>query len=181
MFANSRQWCENRFNEAAVNAVKNCRLIVLGHTPCTLSFTSGLHKEIRECNSPQYLLNKRLMLLALVENSSSLPCSVEDPAVCNAFNDVFQGKQVDWQRAELRGCLGRVPETLDNFKDTGTSSDLYKYLMLYGITWAVVYFLLICFFCLIKKTTEFDAIIYQPKDPTENILMKLMRPMTPWS
>ncbi|GBE62204.1 hypothetical protein BOVATA_036970 [Babesia ovata] len=132
MFANSRQWCENRFNEAAVNAVRNCRLIVRGNVPCTLSLTSGTHKEIRECNSPQYLVNKRLMLLALVDNASSLSCSIEDPAVCNAFNDVLVGKHVDWKRAELRGCLGQVPENLDKFKDRGTSSDLYKYLMLYA-------------------------------------------------
>eukprot|EP00371_Babesia_bovis_P000437 XP_001609084.1 hypothetical protein [Babesia bovis T2Bo] len=181
MFANSRQWCENRFNEAAVNAVRNCRLIVRGNVPCTLTMTSGLHKEIRECNSPQYLLSKRLMLLALVENTSRLPCSVADPAVCNAFNEVLSGRDVDWSRGELRGCLGKIPESLDAFIDAATSSDLYKYLMLYSIIWAVVFFLLICFFYLMKHTTEFDAIIYQAKDPTENIIVKIMQPFTPWS
>ncbi|ORM40608.1 uncharacterized protein BXIN_1927 [Babesia sp. Xinjiang] len=181
MFANSRQWCETRFNDAAVNAVRNCRLIVSGNVPCNISMTSGVHKEIRECNSPRYLINKRLMLLALVENTSQLPCSVEDPTVCNAFNDVLLGKSVDWSRGDLRGCLGKVPESLDAFQDTATSSDLYKYLVLYSISWAVLFFILICFFYLMKHTTEFDAIIYQAKDPTENILIKIMQPLTPWS
>ncbi|CDR97729.1 membrane protein, putative [Babesia bigemina] len=181
MFANSRQWCENRFNDAAVNAVRNCRLIVRGNVPCNLSIISGTHKEIRECNSPQYLVNKRLMLLALVDNASALSCSIEDPAVCNAFNDVFTGKYVDWKRAELRGCLGQVPENLDKFKDRGSSSDLYKYLMLYAISWAIVYVLFICFFYIMKRTTEFDAIIYQPKNPAENIVLRFTRPLTPWS
>ncbi|GFE55410.1 hypothetical protein protein [Babesia ovis] len=143
--------------------------------------TSGLHKEIRECNSPQYLMSKRLMLLALVENTSMLSCSVADPAVCNAFSDVLSGKVVDWSKGELRGCLGKVPKNLDAFRDTATASDLYKYLMLYSITWAVVFVLLICFFYLMKHTTEFDAIIYQAKDPNENIVIKIMQPLTPWS
>lgn len=181
IFANSKQWCENRYNDAAVNAVKNCRLIIQGNIPCAISFKSGMYKEIRECNSPRYLLNKRLMLVALVHKNSTLPCSVEDPTVCNAFNDALQGKAVDWSRTELKGCLGKLPSTLDSFMDTGTSSDLYKYLVLYDITWAVVYFLLVCLFYLMKHTTEFDAILYQPVHQSENIIIKIMRPLTPWS
>ncbi|KAK1441786.1 hypothetical protein BgAZ_501180 [Babesia gibsoni] len=181
IFVNSQQWCANRYNDAVVNAVKNCRAIIKGSIPCQMSFKSGLHKEIRECNSPTYLLNKRLMLVALANKKSSLPCSIEDPAVCTAFNDSLLGKAVDWTKPELKGCLGKLPKTLDDYIDTRSLSDLYKYLLLYDITWAVVYFLMICFFYLMKHTTEFDAIIYQPFHQSENILIKIMRPMTPWS
>ncbi|KAK2198088.1 hypothetical protein BdWA1_001093 [Babesia duncani] len=179
IFANPRQWCAVRMNEAAVNAVRNCRLIVSDKTACSIGIKTVLHKEIRRCNSTDYLIERNMMLLALSEPNAK--CSVQTTAVCLAYKEVYYGREVDWNKEELRGCLGPKFDDIEKFIDRNNSSDLYKYALLFNITWSVCYFLIVCLFNFIKSVTEFDAIIYQPKDPSESIIIKMIRPLTPWS
>ncbi|EKX74192.1 uncharacterized protein BEWA_042300 [Theileria equi strain WA] len=179
VFVNSRQWCERRFDESAVNAVKNCRFIITGSLPCKLDLEAFNHHEIRECNHPDYLIKRKMIALALSDNGSS--CNIEDTAVCNAFKDLIEEKDVNWNQPALTGCLGKVPSDMNDFIDEKNSSDLYKYILLFNITWSVVLVLIVALFYFIKSVTIFDAIIYQPKDPSDNIMIKMVRPFTPWT
>eukprot|EP00371_Babesia_bovis_P001671 XP_001610318.1 hypothetical protein [Babesia bovis T2Bo] len=174
-----RHWCGNRFNESAVNAVKNCRIIHYNYAGCKLNFQITTKKEIRECNNPGYLTKKRLILLALSDDDES--CTVEDIAVCKALSLVFDGKDVNWHSGQLLGCLGRLPKNDEPLFDTLNPSDLYRYLMLFHITGTVCSSLIIVFFYIVKFITEYDAMIYQARNSNDNICIKLMRPITMWS
>ncbi|GBE61137.1 hypothetical protein BOVATA_026300 [Babesia ovata] len=177
--ANSRQWCVNRFNEAAVNAVKNCRTIHEQRAACKLNFTITTRKEIRECNNPKYLIKKRIILLALSDDDEG--CTIEDIAVCNALASVFNNQDVDWESPQLNGCLGRLPKPEEPLFDTVNPSDLYKFLMLYNIMGTVFSVLVIIFFYVVRYITVFDAVIYQPRNSNDNIAIKVMRPITMWA
>ncbi|GFE53593.1 hypothetical protein protein [Babesia ovis] len=177
--ANARQWCGNRFNEAAVNAVKNCRLIHQSRAGCKLNLKITQRKEIRECNNPGYLTKKRIILLALSDDHEG--CNIEDIAVCNALADVFENKEVNWHIGQLRGCFGRLPKSDEPIFDNYNPSDLYRYLMLFHITGMVCSTLIIIFFYVVRFITEYDAIIYQPRNSNDNFCFKVMRPITMWS
>ncbi|CDR93722.1 hypothetical protein, conserved [Babesia bigemina] len=185
--ANSRQWCFNRFNESAVNAVKNCRIIHQQRAACKLNFTITTRKEIRECNNPQYLIKKRIIFLALSDEDKG--CTIEDIAVCNALAKVFTNEaatvmsaaKVDWNSPQLVGCLGRLPEAYEPLFDTVNPSDLYKFLMLFNIMGTVFNALIVIFFYVVRYVTVFDAVIYQPRNSNDNIAIKVMRPITMWA
>ncbi|KAK1934798.1 hypothetical protein X943_001626 [Babesia divergens] len=176
---NTRQWCVNRFNESAVNAVKNCRLIHQGRAACKLDFKVTIKKEIRNCNSAMYLSKKRIIYLALSDDDEE--CNIEDVSVCNAMQNVFTNKEVDWHVDQLKGCLGRLPKHDEALFDDRNPSDLYRYLVLSNIAGIIISTLIIVFFYVVRCITVFDAIIYQPVNANDNMCIKLMRPLTLWA
>lgn len=188
---NTRQWCVNRFNESAVNAVRNCRMIHQGGAACKLNFKITTKKEIRNCNSVEYLKKKRIIYLSLADAAEG--CTIEDISVCNAMDNVFNEKEVNWHSKELKGCLGRIPRDDEPLFDDLNPSDLYRYvismlnyltiryLFLANISGTLVSILIIIAFFVVRFVTVFDAIIYQPTNENDNACIKFMRPMTMWS
>ncbi|ORM39797.1 uncharacterized protein BXIN_0202 [Babesia sp. Xinjiang] len=177
--ANSRQWCVNRFNEATVNAVKNCRLIHQSRAACKLDYKITTKKEIRECNNAGYLINKRLIMLALSDEDRG--CNIEDIVVCHALASVFEGKDVNWHADQLMGCLGRLPKQDESLLDNLNPSDLYRFLLLFHTTGVICSTLIIVFFYVVRFITEYDAMIYQPRNSSDNCFIKFIRPLTMWS
>ncbi|EAN34258.2 putative integral membrane protein [Theileria parva strain Muguga] len=179
IFVNPKQWCDHRFDESAVNAVRNCRLILNKNIPCQIVFENVTPREIRNCNHPEYLITRKIVLLALKDSTSK--CSIEDVTVCNAYRDAITKDDFNFDEPGLGGCYGKIPQDMSSFIDEKNSSDLYKYILLFNIFWSVMFVVIVCIFYFIKSVTKFDAIIYQPKDPSDNIIIKIIRPFTPWT
>ncbi|UVC49560.1 hypothetical protein MACK_003398 [Theileria orientalis] len=179
IFVGPKQWCVNRFDEMAVNAVKNCRLILKRMTPCQITLENTYPKEIRSCNDPDYLIQRKMILMALKDPSTK--CTIEDLSVCNAYRDAMEKEDFKWDEPALSGCYGTIPTDMSDFIDEKNTSDLFKYILLSNISWSITFVVIVCLFYFIKSVTKFDAIIYQPKDPSDNLVIKIVRPFTPWT
>lgn len=120
--------------------------------------------------------------------SEDVTCSMTDISVCRAYKSLFSAldsskAEVNWDDAELSGCLGPAAASLppeDFMVASGDSSDLYRYLLMYCIGWNISFLTLTLFFFYIKYSSKMDSIFHLPSKHKENILLKIFRPFSPF-
>lgn len=168
-----------------MKAVFSCPLLAsfAGHS---VERAEGESANVQSCNDGDFL-EQRFFFIFTPRTADQI-CSFEDIAVCRAFKEKYsaygQGQEPDWKSKELQSCTGPYADDLgaDAFLvSTGENSDLYRYVLMYVIGWCVAVLTLIIFFYYVKKSSNFEAMFYQPPRRGDTILFRVVRPLTPWS
>lgn len=187
LYVKPNLWCKPRLNIEATFAVNNCRIFEGRRTKCTQNFIeqggSASKKTIRKCNDLNYLRNnKYFVFIPDLEKPTYTSCDFVNFDVCKKYLELLLDPSSHEKDKVPEGCLEKVPTKIEDFFDKKIyASDLYRYAQLFIIGGNVTFSLFVFFFYFLKRTTQFDGLFYQPGDNSENILLQMLRPLTPWS
>lgn len=180
-------WCKRRLNLEAIFAANNCRIFEGRRTRCTQDIPEqkglAFNKSIRKCNDLNFLRNnKYFTFIPDFKKPNYAACDFSNYDVCKIYRDIIEDQSSQYKHTVLEGCLEKVPTKNEDFYDKKIDvSDLYRYAQLFIIGSNVTFGLFVFCFFFIKRTTEFDGLFYQPGDNSENIILHILRPLTPWS
>ncbi|KAF8822683.1 hypothetical protein IE077_003152 [Cardiosporidium cionae] len=185
-------WCKQRWTQQAEVAVRNCRYwnrrsggcasVAIPEDDTQQDSTQNLFR----CNGGQYLNDfKFLKFIPKVESGSSVSsdCSFSKPSICAAYSQLMKNLEEDVFEtvSDLQACLGNNVKPLEELIEIDNHSDLYRYIQLYCILWSVVWVILILMFYYFKAVSFFDAMFFQAYEESENIIARILKPLTPWS
>ncbi|KAL8270703.1 hypothetical protein Esti_005359 [Eimeria stiedai] len=191
IFCSPEGWCSRRWSYAGIAAVTNCRLWYRGEGKCI----DTQEKEridstmVSVCNDGLELSDGNFFWFTPKDESAS--CSLSDITVCKAYKVLFStlgessgSSSVDWTSESLSGCRGpeasgEPPEAF--MVATGDTSDLYRYLLMYCVTWNIALLTLILFFCHIKYSSKMDSVFHLPSRAKENIVLRFFRVLSPFN
>ncbi|EPR61573.1 putative membrane protein [Toxoplasma gondii TgCatPRC2] len=188
IFADPKSWCSRRWSEKGIVAVVNCRLWYRADVPClSTQEAANMENKVASCNDGDYLQASHFFMFT-PKTVDGRGCSFKTIEVCRAFKQRFSsfgnGQAVDWTTNALSPCLGQEGENAladDFLVSSDESSDLYRYVLMYVVGWCVALLTLGILFYYVKESSNFEAMFYQPQHPGDNVLLKVIRPLTPWS
>ncbi|KAI4839408.1 hypothetical protein MKS88_001958 [Plasmodium brasilianum] len=182
-------WCKRRLNDLATHVVNNCRMFEGRTAACTndmqeLSGSTNI-SNIRKCNDLDYLKNHNYFtFIPDLDNKNYMQCTFNNINICTLYRNLRNNKQI-MEKAEsfkIEGCLQNPPSEIQEFYVNNIEiSDLYKYSQIFTVGSNVTFFLLIFFFYFVKRTTQFDGLFYQSIDSSDIYILRILRPLTPWT
>ncbi|SBS83789.1 hypothetical protein, conserved [Plasmodium malariae] len=141
--------------------------------------------NIRKCNDLDYLKNHNYFtFIPDLDNKNYMQCTFNNINICTLYRNLRNNKQI-MEKAEsfkIEGCLQNPPSEIQEFYVNNIEiSDLYKYSQIFTVGSNVTFFLLIFFFYFVKRTTQFDGLFYQSIDSSDIYILRILRPLTPWT
>lgn len=139
------------------------------------------------CNDGNELSNGNFFWFTPKDETSS--CSMSEILVCKAYRKLFStlgdnsDAAVDWDAEPLSSCKGPAASGLppeDFMVQSGDSSDLYRYLLMYIILWNITFLTLTLLFFYIKYSSKMDSIFHLPSSPKQNPIFKFFRVFSPF-
>ncbi|PFH32807.1 putative membrane protein [Besnoitia besnoiti] len=181
-----KSWCARRWADKGIAAVVNCRTWYRGDAPCIEpQEKTNMANKVASCNDGDFLEANHFFLFTPKDGEK---CSFKTIEICRAFKQKYtsfgNGGDINWGKEPLDKCLGTEAETLgaDNFLvTTDENSDLYRYVFMYVVGWCVAVLTLVIIFYYVKSSSNFEAMFYQPQRKGDNVILKIIRPLTPWS
>ncbi|GAW80237.1 hypothetical protein, conserved [Plasmodium gonderi] len=183
-------WCKSRLNNVATHIVNNCRLFEGRKAACTIDMadlgsSSSTTSYIRKCNDLDFLKNHNYFtFIPDLTDKNYLQCTFNNINICTLYKSLRNSQQaLDKAKGlKLDGCLQNPPSEIEDFYDNNIqTSDLYKYSQIFIIGSNVTFVLLMFFFFFVKRTTQFDGLFYQSLDNSEMVILRILRPLTPWA
>ncbi|KJP88631.1 hypothetical protein AK88_01711 [Plasmodium fragile] len=183
-------WCKRRLNNLAIHVVNNCRLFEGRTAACTVdmidtSSNGNTTSYIRKCNDLDFLKNHNYFALVPdLADKNYVKCTFNNINICTLYKNLRNNEQILQKAKELKleGCLQNPPSEVEDFYDNNIqTSDLYKYSQIFTIGSNVTFAVLMFFFYFVKRTTQFDGLFYQSIDNSEMLILRILRPLTPWT
>ncbi|SBT33458.1 conserved Plasmodium protein, unknown function [Plasmodium ovale wallikeri] len=189
LYASPNLWCKTRLNNVATFVVNNCRLFEGRTAACTSDMIEPSGSKsisyIRKCNDLDYLKNHNYFtFIPDLDDKNYIQCTFNNINICTLYKSL-RNSQLMLERAKslkLQGCVKNPPSEIEDFYDRDIqNSDLYKYSQIFTIGSNVTFFLVMFFFYFVKRTTQFDGLFYQSIDNSDMFILRMLRPLTPWT
>ncbi|SOV76328.1 conserved Plasmodium membrane protein, unknown function [Plasmodium sp. gorilla clade G3] len=189
IYATPNLWCRNRLNLEGSFVANNCRLFEGRVAACTSDMverkTSDSLNYVRKCNDLKFLKNHYYFTFVPdLKNKNYAQCTFNNINICILYKSLIYNHDVieKIRKMNIEGCLRNPPKDIEDFYDQGMkTSDLYKYSQLFIIGSNVTFLFLMFFFYFLKKTTQFDGLFYQSLHNSDIFILRILRPLTPWS
>ncbi|EPR60444.1 putative membrane protein [Toxoplasma gondii TgCatPRC2] len=185
IFATPTAWCSRRWSNLGLQAVRNCRAWYGGTAAClTIAETEQLSGSSQNCNDGDFLQSTFFLYFIPLDDPSA--CSFSIPEICLLFKNSYSSLAIesnpDWESTEASRCEGLAARgvSADDFI-VNSSSDLYRYLMIYTGSWCMTICALLAFFFYTKYSSHFESHFSQPSERTNFVVLSILRPLTPWN